>query len=56
MFTRRFTIVFLLTTLFGMGLAILVAENSRNSIRLAASQPTLCTMAPFGPCAPGLFR
>lgn len=56
MFARRFTIVCLLTTLFGMGLAVLVAESSRGSIRFAASGPSLCKMAPFGPCAPGLFR
>lgn len=56
MLARRFTIVCLLAALFGMGLAMLAAQGGSGSIRSTWSKPELCTMAPFGPCQPGLFR
>ncbi len=50
MLMRRFTIVCLLTALFGMGLAILVAEASRPSGDWRDNRPVACTAA-TGPCA-----
>ncbi len=50
MLMRRFTIVCLLTALFGMGLAILVAEASRPSGNWRDSRPVACTSA-TGPCS-----
>ncbi len=52
MLMRRFTIVCLITALFGMGLAILVAEASRPSHDWQDNRPFACGTQPSGACVP----
>ncbi|EKF19747.1 hypothetical protein [Nitratireductor pacificus] len=56
MLTRRFTIVCLITALFGMGLAILVAEAGRPSHDWRDNRPFACTMETGGSCLPARGR
>ena len=49
MLARRFTIVCLLVTLFGMGLAILVADNSR-PVRAQGAAFPFCDIGYQGGC------
>ncbi len=46
MLVRRFTIVCLLVTLFGMAFAILVAEASRSGHRYQTAGTGSCLLAP----------
>jgi hypothetical protein len=49
MLARRFTIVCLLMSLFGMGFAILVAEASRSPRNWAENASLRCLMQPACP-------
>lgn len=55
MLARRFTIVCLLVTLFGMGLSILVAEKSRSG-RAQGIVYQFCDTGHAASCATGLRR
>lgn len=55
MLARRFTIVCLLVTLFGMGMSVLVAEKSRTG-RPQGVVHQFCDMNGIAGCATGLRR
>ena len=52
MLARRFTIVCLLMTLFGMGLAILVADASRSGRHYQTASTMSCLLDPRIFCRP----
>lgn len=56
MLARRFTILCLLITLFGMGLAALVADAGRESRNWSNGTVVSCRVQGGLPCLPSRFR